>query len=57
MVPVHRLVYAVALAVLLPAAAVAADGTRDALWAAVRNADAQKVRAALDAGPTSTPRT
>jgi outer membrane protein assembly factor BamB len=50
MIRVARIVFAAVLTVLLPAAAAAADGTRDALWAAVRNADAEKVKAALDAG-------
>ena len=41
---------AVAAAFVLSALATAADGSRAALWAAVRNSDVAALKAALDAG-------
>src|SRR5690348_6937863 len=49
MTPAVRIAFAAALTALMPAPASAGDA-RDALWAAVRNADVAKVKAALDAG-------
>src|SRR5437660_9982047 len=47
-IPIHSLAAIVIL--VLGGAAMAADGARDALWAAVRNGDAKAVKAALAEG-------